>query len=105
MKWTKYLKMAECADLKPRELEMWQRNRHLIWLFAIAGSICTFMIMQAYNSLQTSKLQGNLADSQRIVRCLYTSDCKQQIESLDINSKAAEISQIAAKYYNKAAGK
>ena len=59
-------KRERTAEATVMELEVWKRNRHLIWIFAVVSSIFTYASVSSYYKAKIRMLEQELEQIKRI---------------------------------------
>ena len=86
-------------EVKHMELEIWNKNRHLIWIFAVVSAMLAFMCCKSYYTISINELKQNLHDQSQITQCMFDSKCRPSIENLNYKIQPKQMSLIAEEYY------
>ena len=65
-------------ELRVKELEVWKRNRHLIWVFAVASSFFTYLSVSSYYNVKINDLKAQL---QQVKSTSYVSESANSLQS------------------------
>jgi len=86
-------------EVKQMELEIWNRNRHFIWIFAVVSAVLAFMCCKSYYAISINELKEKLQHQSQITQCMFDSQCRLAIENLDFKTQQKQIGSIANDYY------